>query len=210
MSGVVKQGIRQQQRSLSERLTSMEQGVMRLTIGVHQWFQENGPKISSLEEQVSALVELSGPDEVTRVINERRIERARAQAEVEKKSLEEGVADGYVLPAEKVEEKSLIVGRYFDKEGQVTEPGRAQLVIPGVQPQFKEKLLGASPGIMLDLPDGGKFELLEIYTIDEAKAAEVMAAKQAAAQAAAQAAGEVAKVDEVAEAAPESTTGEEE
>jgi hypothetical protein len=172
---------RTQVRGLTERVTSLEQNVARVLFGVNQRFQGFDQRMSSQEEIVAALVELNGVEEIERIINEKRIERARQQAKSEQDSLNEGIADGYIIPVEKVGKKSIIVVRYFDKDGKIIEPGRAQLVMPGVKPDFQEKLLGQSVGLKLDLDGGGWVELMEIYDVDEVKAAEVDAAKQKAA-----------------------------
>lgn len=200
-NGVVKQGLRQQQRTLSERITGLEQGVARMLFGVNQQFGQAAQRTQTLEEQVEALVAIAGAEEVQAYITDRRIERARAQAAAEKASLDEGIKDGYVIPAETCGEKSVIVGRYFDDKGTVLEPGRAQLVMPGVQDQFKQQLLGKGTGTRLKLPEGGEYELTEIYEIDEAKAKEVEEAKaKAAAEAAAAQAQAQAQKDEAADA----------
>lgn len=206
-NGINKPSQRQQVRSISQRVESLEQNMARFLFAVNQQNQQIATDMNNAKEQLEALIELNGVEEVQRIINEKRVEKARVQAAQEKASLDEGIADGYVLTSEKIEEKSLIVGRYVGKDGTVVEPGRAQLVMPGIAPQYREKLLGQTVGFKLtDLPDGGSFEVLEIYNVDEAKANEVIQAKQKAqAEAAAKAAEEVAKADEAtdtAEAAP--------
>jgi hypothetical protein len=196
-NGVVKQGLRQQQKGLSERVSGLEQSVARMLFGINQRFQGTDQRLSALEENSEALIELNGAEDISRIVQEKRVERARAQAEQEKASLDEGVKDGYVNATQAVGEKSIIVVRYTDKDGKVIEPGRAQLVIPGVQPKFKDQLLGKAVGLKMKLDDGGECELLEIYDVDEDKAREVMEAKQkAATEAAMAAAAEAAKADE--------------
>jgi hypothetical protein len=200
-NGLNKPGTRAQVRSISQRVETLEQNMARFLFAVNQQGQQQGQEIANLKEMVEGLVELNGAEEVQRIVNEKRVERARAQSAQEKASLDEGITDGYVIAAEKIEEKSLIVGRYVGKDGTVTEPGRAQLVVPGIAPQYREKLIGQSAGFKLtDLPDGGHFEVLEVYSVDEAKANEVIQAKQKAqAEAAAKAAEEAAKADEAAD-----------
>ena len=197
MGGLNKPSVRQTQRSLSDRVGGLEQNLARVLFGINQRFQASDQRLITLEDLVEALVNLQGAQDVQAFVNEKRVERAHEAAAKEKASLEEGITDGFVLKAASVGDKSIIVGKYFNAEGKVIEPGRAQLVIPGVQPQFKELLIGKTTGTVLDLPNGEKFELTEIYEVDEEKAREVMKAKaEKAAADATTAAGEAAAADE--------------
>lgn len=209
-NGVIKQGIRQVQKGLSERVAGLEQGLGQILFGVNDRFQKQDARLAGLEEKVEALIELNGTEEVGKIIAEKRAERAAAQAEQEKATLDQGVADGYVLKADTVAEKSVIVVQYRDPKGEIIPPGRAQLVMPGVDTKYRDKLLNQAVGFKMDLDGGATCELLEVYSVDEEKAKAVMAAKQKEAQeqaaaataAATAAAGETAKADE-AQAAPE-------
>lgn len=208
MSNIVKQGLRQQQKGLSERVSGLEQQLAQILFAVNQRLQQGDQRVMMLEEQVEALKELNGTEDVERIVAEHRLMKARAAAEKEKASLDEAIADGYVFAVDTVGDKSVIVVRYTDKDGNVVEPGRQQLVIPGVQPKFRDQLIGKSAGLKMDMEDGGSCELLEIYNVDEAKAKEVMAAKQKAAAEAAQAAQAEKTQAAVAAAAQTSTTDE--
>ncbi len=204
-NGLNKTPTKQAVRSLSDRVGGLEQNVARALIGIQGRFEGFEGRLSPVEELVDALVDIQGRAEVERLVDERRIARARALAEQEKNTLEGGVRDGYVTAAEVVGEKSIIVGKYVNADGVVIEPGRAQLVIPGVAPQFREKLVGKGAGTVLDLPNDETFELLEIYEVDNEKYQKFVAEKQAAAvNEAAKAAGEAASA---AEAEAQSQTG---
>ena len=201
MSNGLKPSLRAVQGSLSDRITSveeratgLEENFTRFLIGVSQRLDRNDERLGLLEENAEALKELNGVEEVNRLIIQRRVERMRAEATIEKARLDEGLADGYILTAEKVTDDSILVGRYLDKDGVPIEPGWVQLATPKVQPQFRLLLLDQPAGTKIDIPNGNKFELLSIYTIDEEKTKAVIAAKQ---QAAADAAAEAAKADEV-------------
>ncbi len=192
MSNVIKQGLRQQQRTLSERITALEQGLAQVLYKINQRFGSLDTGLVEANEKIEALIELlSSTDEVQRVVQRKRLEQAQAQVEREKAALAEGVKEGYLVMADKVGERSLITGRYIDASGKVEEPGHTQLAIPGVALQFKEKLLGQSVGTFLDLPTGGKFELVAIFEVDDAKYKEVMEARAKAQADAAQKAAEV-------------------
>jgi hypothetical protein len=187
-----------QVKSLSERVTNLEEHLAKLLFGLNQRFQGVDQRLATVEEIADAVMDLQGRNEVERQMDESRVVRARELAAFEKAKLEQGIADGYVVQAEKVGEKSIVIGKYVDTAGNVIEPGRAQLVMPGIAPQFREKLLGQTAGVVLDLPDGGKFVLDAAYDVDEKKALEVQAAKAAAAT---EQAGETAASDEAADKA---------
>ena len=194
---VIGQGVRPQVKSLSERVANLEQGLARILFSLNQRLGNLDQVDLDHGEKIDALVQLQGPEDVQSFINNARIERVRAAAAVEEASLKKGIEEGYITAIEAVGERSLVVGRYLLKDGTVQEPGRAQLVMPGIAPQFRDKLLGQKVGFGLDLPGGSKFELLEIYAVDEEKAKALEDAKQkAAAEAAMKAAQEAAAADE--------------
>ena len=189
--------------SLNQKIKGLEQNLGRLIVGINQKFSTIEQRLGTTEEAVEALTEIQGKEEVLALIAELRAAKAQQASDQEKTSLETAITDGYVVTAAAVEARSLIVGRYTDPQGNILPPGRAQLVVPNVQPQFASQLLGKPVGTKLTLPDGHTFELQEIYTVDEAKAAEVMAAKQEAANAAAvAAAAATAAADEATDTAP--------
>jgi hypothetical protein len=174
--------VRSQQKSISERITGLEQNFTRFLIGINQRIGNHEQRLSALEEQLHAVIELNGVVEVEQAINRTRVEQARANAAIEKARLDEGISDGYVTLIEKIEERSLAVGRLIDKDGQVIEPGRFQVAVPTIKPEFKTQLIDKGAGTVVDLTDGTKFEVLEVYNVDEEKAKSVAEAKQKAAQ----------------------------
>lgn len=199
-NGLNKPTQRQVQRSLSDRTGGLEQNLARALFGINQRFQGVDSRLINNEELVEALVELQGRADVEAFVDAKRKERAQALADKEKATLEAAVIDGYVVAADKVGPTSIIIGKYIDAAGDVIEPGRAQLVMTGVQEQFRAQLLDQAVGKALDLPNGEKFELLEIYSVDEEKFKAVMAAKQAAAVDDAAKAAAAASAEETAEA----------
>jgi hypothetical protein len=192
-NGLNKPSTRQQTKSLSERLGALEENFARVLFGINQRFQGIDQRLVTLEELVDGLMEQNGRGEIERIVDAKRLERAHALAAQERATLDQAVVDGYASAVEVAGARSIVIGKYLDAQGVTIEPGRAQLVMPGIAPHFREKLLGQGAGTSIDLPDGGKFVVVEIYEVDEAKAIEVQAKKAAAA---AQAAGEVATADE--------------
>ena len=210
MSKVIGQGLRQQQKSLNERVTILERSQAQMMVGVQKRLIEIGQTEQDTKDFIEALARLSGTEEVQAEVKAIRIERLRAQANAEKDSLDAGIKDGFILPVDTAEEKSVIVGRYIESNGEVQEPGRAQLVMPGIQEEFRNQLLGKGPGTVLDLPNGAKFEVQELYNVDEAKYAEVQATREAAQKAAIealQAPAPAADADDSADEAASSDEG---
>lgn len=201
-NNINKSSQRQQVKSISQRVSDVEKNVGRALAAVSQRFQEDGNRLNTIDEFVDALIEQAGREDIFAIVNEKRVARARAAAENEKRLLDEGIADGYVLPAEKIGERTLIVGKYVSPDGNDVEPGRVQLVMPTVQAEFKAKLLGQQAGFAMDLPGGGKFLAQELYEVDEAKANEVQRAKAAKATQDAIDAAKAADAQDVAAEAP--------
>lgn len=193
-NGLNRPSARAQAKSLSERVSGLEQNFARFLFGINQRLVATDQRLVTNEELIDAVIELQGRDEVMRLVDERRLARAKALAEQEKATLDRGIIDGYVSAAEKVGARSIIVGKYLDSAGNVIEPGRTQLAIPGIEPEFRQLLLGNPVGTTIDLPDG-QFVLQEIYEVDEKKALELQAKSAAAAVAEA---GETASGDEQA------------
>ena len=193
--------VQDKQRSLSGRMSGLEEAITQLLVGLNKTIGELKGRLDNLEEEVSALSNIQGFDEVAKFISDKRIERARAASAQEKASLDQGIADGYVSTADTVGERSLIVGQYSTADGKVQEPGRVQLIMPGVHENFRPLLMGQAAGAVVALPGGNKFTLLEIYTVDEEKAVALQAAAAAKATAdATSAAGTAAAADETATA----------
>lgn len=190
-------------RSLSERMDAMEQQIARMLFGVNSRLEQDGSRLSNLEEIAEALTTLNGKQQVAELIQQLRNTRAREKAEAEKKLLEQGVADGYIISAEKVGTNTLLVGRYLDKDGKVVEPGRTQVAYKGVDPRFQQLLLEKTAGEKIDIGEGNSFELLEIYSVDDEKFLQVQEEKRrAAAQEAMDRAAAAAAKDEANDGQP--------
>lgn len=187
MKNVQGNGIRAVQRSISQRVDIIEENLARALFGVNQRLQALERRMAGVEEGFQGYIAMEGVDEaLNSFINDQRVQRARDQAQAEKTSLEQAIADGYVFPDEKVGEESLIVGRFLNPEGNSEEPGRYQLITPRLGEEYKPLIMGQSVGFKLAVKNGRTFVLDEIYRVDEAKFEELQAAKAAAAAKAAE------------------------
>lgn len=119
-------------------------------------------QLNAQGEVLEAVVSLLGEATVEARIKETREKLATATAEAEKAKFEEAKANGKLVTAESIGEKTIIVGREEDANGVERVPGRFQIPFDRVNPTIKEKLLGQKAGFKLSLDGGGVFEVLEL------------------------------------------------
>lgn len=161
---------RKQVKSALERIEALEQTVPQIVMGVNQAFNQQGQRQEQLAAIVEAVVELFGAETVDakiREIADRKVLQNLAKAQ---EALKEGLEKGEVLKAETINEKSLVVGREIDKDGNPVFPGRVQLTFSAIKPAFQEKLKGQAAGFSVETENGSKFEVLEVYDVVEKKA----------------------------------------
>ena len=160
---------KKQVKSALERIDQIEEDIPQIVLGVNDALLElRGElrnRISPLAQITEALTEILGSDIVDAKIKEIDQRKTMARVETAKKNLEDGLAKGTVVKADAISDKSLIVGRETDKDGQVIFPGRAQLTFDKVAPEFQDKLLGQGVGFQVDTQTGGKFEVVEVYDV---------------------------------------------
>jgi len=150
-----------------ERLDQVEKTVMNIVSAVNNSLSQVSQQLAGITEVLDAVVQTLGQETIQKVMTENRTAKAEAQAEAEKEALQELVAKGDIKAVEKVTEKCIVVGRETDKDGAVRVPGRAQVAFARIDPNFQPALLGQAPGFSLELPTGGKFEVLEVYEVVE-------------------------------------------
>lgn len=174
-NNIVKQiSQRKQVKSAIERIDALEQELPRLVMGVNEALSNHAQRTAELASIVEAVVELFGSEVVDAKIKEISDRKVLANLDAAEKNLEKAKGAGEAVKADAIDSKSLIVGREFDKDGNVVFPGKAQLTYEAIKPEFQKKLLGQSAGFQVETPNGGKFEVLEVYKIIE-KPAEKLA-----------------------------------
>ena len=115
-------------------------------------------------------------EKIKEIIKSKRLERALARAEQEKQQVEQLLKGGVLKVAEVVGEKSLMIGRVFDKDDSVVGAGRTQLEFPLLPDELKKAFLGQGVGFVYTAPSGiEKLELLEVYDRVEAAVAQAVA-----------------------------------
>jgi hypothetical protein len=152
---------------VAERQDQTEKTLVQLIPAINNGFSQASQQIAAQGEVLEALIALAGKEAVEKVMRANRELRAAENAETEKKALEELVARGEVVAVEKITDKSVIVGREFNPDGSVHHPGRFQLAYQKIDKQFQEQLLGQAAGFTITLPNGGKFEVQEVYQLSD-------------------------------------------
>lgn len=162
-----------------DRLDAVEKTIPDLISAINNSLGGLNQQLNAQGEVLEAVVSLLGQETVQNTIKETRERKATELMEQEKKAMEELKASGAIAASETVTEKSIIVGREFNPDGSVRHPGRAQVPFARVDQNFKEALLGKSVGFVMDLPTGGKFEVVELYEVVPKPAPEAPAAPAA-------------------------------
>lgn len=151
---------------LNSKVEALIQDRGRLVVGI----QSALDKISNLNgktaEVVDALVHALGDEfrpKLDSSIRFKRDERAAKLAAHQKAELEELLKANKIKPVNLISHQSLLVGRMFDKDGNVVHPGRSQLEFQDLHDNLQPEYLGKPVGSVLPAADGYSFELLEVY-----------------------------------------------
>ncbi len=146
------QGLRAVQRGLTERVEALEQQAA-ITSQV----------LPGLQETMSAVVALLGPEAIQKQIDTTRRERATANAEAAKAELKRALEAGEVVATEKVTGASIVVGRDVDPRGETIHPGYAQLHYRQIAPEFQDLIVGEGIGFEFETRNGCKFVVDAIF-----------------------------------------------
>lgn len=152
-------------KSALERIEALEQEFPRIIGGVNNGFMNVEGRLNETTEIMNAMAELIGQDSVAAKVAENRTKRAEATAAAQTEGLAKALADGKVAKVETISEKTIIIAKAFDKDGNLEVPGRIQMDFGQVKPEFREQFLGKSVGAILDTPVGGKLEVTELYEV---------------------------------------------
>jgi hypothetical protein len=174
----------QPKRTAVQRIEDLERGVM----GMFQAADNMGRDLMTCKEAIKLLgnkmdsivkATQRGEDLTDEVIGNIMIENNVAEL---KGRVDQLVAAGtLVATTEAVDEKNFLVGQEVDESGKVLNP-RLQFVLGALQPELKEKFLGAKVGDSVVFQEGKvKFLLQEAYTV-VAKQPDAPAAEAAPAQ----------------------------
>lgn len=165
MSIASKMSLRQRTRDSASRIETIEQDLIKLVDGVNKVLSQFQTQLEAQREVAAAITEHIGTEVIRAVMEKRKMERDATAAETAKASVEELKAKGVLVPTEKIEAGSFIVGRELDAEGKVIHPGRVQVSFKDLKDPFKPQLLDQAVGFSVTTESGGKFEVQEVYNI---------------------------------------------
>jgi hypothetical protein len=146
-----------------ERVTQLEKVIESIIPAINKTFSNTNQQISEAVEVLDAVVKTLGPATIEVAMVEERKAKATQEMERQKNELSVALAEGSLVSVDKVTEKSLIVGKETNPDGNIRHPGRVQVVYSRVEADFQAKLLGQAVGYVLELPTGGKFEVVEVF-----------------------------------------------
>lgn len=146
-----------------DRLDRLEQSFAQLVSTINNSLGGVSRQLDAHEEVFEAVITLLGREAVQGVVKDLREKKAVESMEAEKKALNELLDAKVVQTAATVTEESIIVGKETNPDGTVRIPGRVQLAFQRIDVNFQSALKGVAVGFILDLPNGGKFEVQEIY-----------------------------------------------
>jgi predicted transcriptional regulator len=153
--------------SMQEQLASLQNNFTQLVMSVNTALQDLEGRLTNLAKVVEAASQIVGQEVIEAKLGELEQARNEARLAAAKAALEKAVTDGTLVAAEAVGEKSLIVGRETDKDGKEVGLGRFQMNFSDLKPEFKEKLKDQKAGFSIELPEGGKYFVQEIYSFVE-------------------------------------------
>lgn len=148
-----------------ERLDQVEKTIANLTSAINNSLMTLNNQTNAQGEVLEAVVAVLGNESIDEKIKELRVQKATEAMEAEKSALEALKASGEIVATQKVTDKSVIVGKEFNQDGSVRVPGRVQVAFQRIDAKFQPDLLGKEVGNTIDLPEGRKFEIVEIYEV---------------------------------------------
>lgn len=161
-----KQGVRARERNALERISGLEQDMVRVVQSVNGVVQELESKINTLSETLAAVVDELGPENVQKAIKAARIRQLEERAEAQKAALAKAIEEVRVVQIDKIEgevKDLIITGVETLKDGSVLPPGYVQVPMQTVKPEFVEKLKDQGAGFKFETESGGSFEVTGVY-----------------------------------------------
>jgi hypothetical protein len=158
---------RQAQKPILKRLLDIEADLTGLVDALNKSLTLVEQRLTTLDEVSNAVVSVLGVELVQAAITASHVKKAKADADAQAKALLMAVDKGLVIKSELLTEKSVIVGRELDKDGNEVPPGRVQMLYGQIKEEFRAALLGKPVGTQIDTPVGGKFEVVDLYEIQE-------------------------------------------
>ena len=162
--------LRKKAANLGERLDTLEaqvediqRTIPQLAMATNQALNQMNTSLNEVKEYLDVVIGLVGLEAVQAQLEENRMNRMKAAAEQTKANIAKALEEGTLAKAEKISDKSLIVGKEIKADGSEIPPGYAAVRFSQVKDDFKTKLLDQAVGFTMETDGGGKFEVLEVY-----------------------------------------------
>jgi hypothetical protein len=149
---------------LEKKLQTIDKVVQNIVGAVNQGLGQASTQLENVVEVLDAVVKVVGPESIQSVMTAAREAKMEEQIQSEEEALNKLLESGDLMPIDKIAEQSIVVGREFKVDGSL-RTRRAQVPYSRIEPQFQPSFLGQGVGFVLELPNGGKFEVMGIYAI---------------------------------------------
>lgn len=160
-----------QRASILERVEMTEGQLRSLAQNVSTLMGNVSSQVDNLAKLVNAIAGILGPDVVTARVRQDEIDTLEAQADAVAKNIEESLKKGELVSMDAVDSPEVfVVTRQFNKAGDVMHPSRIQLPFDGYVTEAQGLILGKKVGDTVELPDGGKLEILAVYRFVQVEA----------------------------------------
>lgn len=148
-------------RHSMKRLEKLENLIPHILTAVNKAVNNLEANIKALDETQGAMVEMLGREDVERLVVETRRARALVRIANEKLQVQNDLASGAILPAEKVGQQSIVT---IAESGVPEEINQQQFVFFQLIPALQALVLGKSKGDVVQLdPDSHSFTITGIH-----------------------------------------------
>lgn len=161
------------------RIGQLEATLQALANGIQNALKETDKRLTAQlqglnegTETINGILDVVGQDEVTAVINEKRLTAATAMLEAQKQSIAEGTAQGSLLKVDTVGPQGLLLATELRPDGIPIPPGAFVIAVIALEPKYRDALVGKPVGTSIDIDGGGRLTVLEAYDYAAPKPAE--------------------------------------
>jgi hypothetical protein len=173
-SGAVKQASERAVSAL-ERINVLESRFSNFEKGVGSAFEQTEDRLGHLEEMMTALINLTGPEQVRDEVVRIRVKQQESALEAAKQGLKESVDLGVLIPAlaiptsTEVEANPELMTQYLvvcqrkDSQGNTVGIGRSQLALSSFTPEVRIALYGVTPGTVVPIANNETLTVEEVY-----------------------------------------------
>lgn len=163
-----------------QRLDALEKGQQQILLAVRQTFGLIDARIGGQQASLNALITLFGRDVVEAEIIRQKIAELEENSAKEKAVFDAAVADGKVVKAEVVGDRTVVIGHEVDADGKDLYPTRVQMLYGQLKPELKPAYKDHRVGDVIDTPINTKFTINELWDIVLPTPADIAAAASAA------------------------------